>query len=164
MKLMSKNISKEKAVDRIIRLMQTDESVDAPADAIKWAKNIFRARAAEPEKSVLQKVLAVLQVDLQPNKAAFGERSAPASQARQMLFKAGENIIDLRIKSEDDGFSLHGQILGEDFANGIVEFGDLHTAINKLGEFKFAKIPGGKYDLNLQKDNIEIIVENLRLD
>ena len=159
---MSKNNSEE-AIERIIHLMKTDESVDAPEDSIKWAKNLFRTRAAEPKKSIVQKVLAVLQIDLSPNKAAFGERSASAGQARQMLFQAGENSIDLRIKGTETGFILHGQILGEDFADGVAKLGDFQTKINELGEFKFAEIPKGKYDFHLRKNESEIVIENLEL-
>ena len=68
-------------------------------------ENIFRTRAAEPEQSFAQKVLGVLQMDLSPDKAAYGERSASAAQVRQMLFGAGENSIDLRVtETEKDLF------------------------------------------------------------
>ncbi len=160
---MSKNSQDQKAIDRIIYLMKTDESFDAPEDSIKWAKNLFRARAAEPKQSIVQKVLAVLQIDLSPDKAAFGERSASASQAGQMLFQAGESKIDLRIKQTENGFTLHGQILGEDFAGGIIKLGYFQTPVNALGEFKFTEIPQGKYDLILQKGEREIVIENLPL-
>ena len=96
----------ENLINKIVSLMETDSSVDAPTDAIKWAKNIFRTRAVEPKKSLVQKVLAVLQIDLSPNKAAFGERSASGAQARQMLFQAGDNSIDLRIAETEKGFNL----------------------------------------------------------
>ena len=58
------NNSEKQLISEIIYLMQTDKSIDAPQDAIKWSKNIFRARAAEPKKSFVQKILAVLQMDL----------------------------------------------------------------------------------------------------
>ncbi len=161
MNLMSKN--NDQATNEIIRLMQTDKSVDAPADAIHWSKNIFRARAAEPKKSVLEKVLAVLQMDLSPNRAAFGERSASASQARQMLFQAGENALDIRIAKTEKAFDLHGQILGEGFANCTVKLGEFETTANELGEFKLAKIPSGIYNLSVQKDEKEIVIEDLEL-
>ena len=164
MRLMRKNNSDEQAINRIIYLIQTDKSVDAPTEAIKWAKNIFPTRAIEPKKSFGQKVLAVLQMELSPGKAAFGERSASASQARQMLFQAGENSVDLRIKQEENSFSLHGQILGADFAAFTIKLSDFQTQVNELGEFKFAEIPSGKYDLILQKDDKEIVVEGLQFD
>lgn len=145
--------------------MQTDKSEDAPQDSIKWAKNIFRTRAVEQKKSFAQKVLAVLQMDLSPDKAAFGERSVSAAQARQMLFGAGENGIDLRItKTETDALNIHGQILGAGFANSTVKLGEFETEANELSEFKFTEIPGGTYDLVFQTDAAEIVIENLNLD
>ncbi len=158
---MSKN--NEQEINRIIYLMQRDKSVDAPTDAIRWAKNIFLTRAVEPKKSVLEKVLAVLKMDLSPNRAVFGERSDSASQARQMLFEAGENALDIRITKTDRGFNLHGQILGEGFANCTIKLGEFETTANELGEFKLAKTPSGIYNLSVQINEKEIVVEDLEL-
>ncbi|HSK73051.1 MAG TPA: hypothetical protein VK892_15235 [Pyrinomonadaceae bacterium] len=160
---MKKENSEEQKIAKIISLMQTDDSVDAPLDSIKWAKDIFRARAAEPEKSAVKKFLAVLQMDLSPGKAAFGERSASASQARQMLFQAGETAVDLRISKGEKGFSLHGQILGEGFENCRIKLGRFETVADELGEFRFNRIPKGIYDLILKTENGEIVIENLEL-
>lgn len=145
--------------------MQTDRSEDAPQDSIKWAKNVFRSRVAEPKKSFAQKVLAVLQMDLSPDKTAFGERSASVSQARQMLFTAGENAIDLRITEMEKGLlNIQGQILGESFRNCTVRLGEFKTQANELSEFKFTEIPVGIYDLIFQTNETEIVVENLELN
>jgi len=153
----------EEQINKIIHLMQTDDSVDAPEDAIRWSKNIFRSRVVEQKKSFAQKVLAILQMDISPDKAAFGERSTSASQARQMFFQAGENALDLRIVKTGKNFTLHGQILGEGFANGTIRLGEFESAANENSEFKFTKIPGGTYDLILQKGERQIAVENLEL-
>ncbi len=144
--------------------MQTDKSSDAPQNAINWSKNIFRTRAASPKKSFVEKVFAVLQMDLSPNKAVFGERSASASNARQMLFEAGENSIDLRIKETGKGLEIHGQILGKGFANATVKLGEFETKANEMSEFKFTSVSNGKYDLNLQSGEREIVIEALDLN
>ena len=161
MKSVSEN--NDPKINRIIYLMQTDKSADAPPDAIQWSKNIFRARAVEPKKSAVRKILAVLQMDLSPNRAAFGERSASASQARQMLFQAGESSLDLRIKAEKKGFSVRGQILGEDFAGCAVKLGEFETTTNELSEFMLNAVPGGKYDLRLQGEQEEIVIEEIEI-
>lgn len=165
MNLMSKN--NDQTIEKIVRLMQRDESADAPADSIRWAKNLFRARAVEPKKSLTQKVLAVLQMDLSPTEAAFGERSSASSAARQMLFAAGENGIDLRISKTDKGLNLQGQILGEGFANRTVkiagEKSSFETQTNELSEFNLTQIPVGRYDLTLQSNENEISIEGLEL-
>ena len=163
---MSKTSDQE--LNRIIYLMQSDKSFDAPTDPVRWSKNLFRARAVEPKKSVVERVLAVLQIDLSPNRAAFGERSASASQARQMLFAAGDNSLDLRIKAEKKGFGVRGQILGAGFANCAVEIfneNDSFEAVaNELSEFSFAKIPNGKYKVRLESGDKEITIESFDLN
>lgn len=164
MRLMNDKKSQEDFLNKIVYLMQTDEAEDAPQDSVKWAKNIFRARIQEPKKSFARKVLAVLQMDLSPNKAAFGERSASASQARQMLFTAGENAIDLRISETEKGLlDVQGQILGESFANCAVSLGEFETRANELSEFKFSEVSAGNYDLIFKTDEAEMIIENLSL-
>ena len=161
MRLMSKTNDRE--INRIIHLMQTDKSFDAPTDAVRWSKNIFRTRVVEPKKSIVERVLAVLQMDLSPNRAAFGERSASASQARQMLFQAGDHSIDLRIKKGKKGTSVKGQILGEGFANCAVKLGEFETVTNEISEFKFADVPSGKYVLSFQGLEKEIVIEDIEV-
>jgi hypothetical protein len=158
------NNSNDEIINKIIHLMQTDESADAPADSVKWAKNIFRARAAEPKKSLVQKILAVLQMDLSGAQPAFGERSATLSQTRQMLFQAGDNAVDLRISEEEGGFTVQGQILGEGFADCIAKLGDFEVKTTGLSEFRFTQIPGGRYDLVLQTADREIEIAGLELN
>jgi hypothetical protein len=161
-------MNNEDLIKKIVRLMQTDDSADAPAEAVQWSKNLFRARAAEPKKSLVQKILAVLAVDLAPNKAVFGERSASASPVRQMLFAAGDHRIDLRILKVNKGFKVSGQILGESFAGAEIrlfnEGKNFIVKSNELSEFSFEKISKGKYTLSLIFKDKEIIVENIEID
>ena len=164
----TEKMNNEDLINKIVRLMQTDDSADAPEDAVKWTKNLFRARAVEPKKSLVERVLAVLQVDLAPNKAVFGERSASARQARQMLFGAGDNQIDLRIAKVNKGFKVTGQILGASFAGAEVKLFNAEKTFtakaNELSEFVFEKISKGKYTLSLIFKDKEIIIENIIID
>lgn len=162
MNLMSRN--NDQSINEIIGLMQADKSDDAPVTAIRWSKNVFRMRRAAPKTSVVERVLAILQMDLSPNQAVFGERSAASgSPARQMLFQAGENALDVRIVKVEESFDLRGQILGEGFANGTVRLGAFETTADEISEFKLAKIPGGIYNLSVQINERELFVENLEL-
>lgn len=164
MKLMSKN--DDRTIEKIIRLMHRDESTDAPPDSIRWAKNLFRARVVEPKKSFGQKIAAVLQVDLLPNRAVFGERST-SSAVRQMLFQAGENSLDLRISKTARGWNLQGQILGAGFVGGAVKLAGenaaFETRTNELSEFNFTEISSGRFNLIFQNGENEIVVEGLKL-
>lgn len=167
MTLKMKN-SNRQITEMIQQLMQRDDSLDAAADSVNWAKNLFRARAAEPKVSLVKKVLAVLQIDLSPQRAAFGERSAGAGAARQMLFDAGENSIDLRIRGSKGVFEIHGQILGTGFAGGEVELTgegmSFKPRLSETSEFKLAGISAGNYTLTARNDEKELVIEGLDLN
>ncbi len=157
--------SENMRIEHIIRRMLTDRSVDAPADAIKYAKNLYRTRAAEPKASIVSRVLAVMRVDLAPNRAAFGERSATGGQARQMLFDAGENAVDLRVTAVKNGFDIQGQILGDGFEKGEIEIANeqnsIKAAIDEMSRFSISGLPGGEYSLTIKVDNTEIFIEQV---
>jgi hypothetical protein len=159
--------SEEKNIEHIIKRMLTDRSVDAPQDAVTYARNLYRTRATEPKASIIQRLLAVMQVDLAPNRAAFGERSASGSQARQMLFDSGENAVDLRITDVDGKFDIRGQILGDGFSNGIVEIANEKTSIkaktDEMSGFKISALPTGEYSLTVKGIDTEIVIEQLIL-
>lgn len=145
--------------------MRRDDSVDAPGDSVKWAKNIFRSRMANSKAPLAQRILAVLRMDLAPNKAAFGERSAGAGQARQMLFDAGDHNIDLRIKDTGGAFEIHGQVLGEGFAGGSIGLigneNNYKAAVSEMSEFKLTGIAKGNYSLVLRGGGKELLIEGL---
>ena len=161
-------MSTQQTLQQIIDLMQSDLSVDAPADSIRWASNLYRTRAVEPKRSFVQKIAAVLQMEIAPNKAAFGERSASASPVRQMLFKAGDNAIDLRIEAKDDAISVRGQILGEGLSGAQVRlFNDTRsyeTVASDISEFAIDGIEPGQYELTATGEAIEITLKTLTLE
>ncbi len=161
-------LSEEQQLDHILRRMASDDSIDAPTDAIKYVKDLFRTRISEPVPTLLRQVLAVLQADLAPGTAVFGERSAGEAKARQMLFDSGDNAVDLRIKSSEKGFAIHGQILGDGFENGTatIEGGDsvIKVDIDTFSEFGFSGIVPGQYSLLLHGATHEIAIEALDLD
>jgi hypothetical protein len=161
-------MSTEKKLQNIIDLMQRDDSIDAPADSVRWASNLFRTRAAEPKTSIVKKLAAILQMEIAPNKPAFGERSASASQVRQMLFRADENAIDLRIEPVKKGFSLRGQILGEGFENAKVTVSDdthtFETNASETSEFHFDNVPAGRYELVIRGNGVEISLKAIDIE
>lgn len=159
--------SDEKLINRIVYLMQKDDSKDAPADSIQWVRNLFRTRLAVPKTSLVRKVIAVLQLEIEPHKTVFGERSAAVLSERQMLFKAEENQIDLRIAKTRKGFRLKGQILGKGFEKADIKLKkngkEFITTTNEICEFEFENVKKGVYDLKLTGSNREIVVENIEI-
>ncbi len=157
----------EEQLEQIVKLMRSDTSVDAPADAILYAKNLFRTRAAEAPASLIDRVIAVLRTDLMPGVPAFGERSAASGQARQMLFEAGDNAVDLRVTRGSRGYDLRGQVLGEGFENGqatLTAAGKVTTsAIDASGSFSFTGLPAGECSLTIAADGREITINTVTL-
>ena len=160
--------SNEKNLAHIINRMANDTAVNAPADAITYAKNLYRTRSTATQPSAFRRILAVLQLDLVPNKAAFGERSVSGVQARQLLFEAGDNAVDLRINTGGEKFLIRGQILGTGFDSGSEAelAGSGHKVRVKLdtnGGFSFAGLGSGEYGLTIQSTDTEIVVEKIIL-
>jgi hypothetical protein len=159
------NSKDDKRLNEIVRLMERDDSTDAPADSIKWAKNLYRTRAAKP--SMVKRLVASLQIDLAPGKAAFGERSAGSGTARQMLFNAGENAIDLRITEAAGRVSIQGQMLGEGFHAGEMTVSSSKFEgtfrLDEMGQFRIGNIEKGVYTLAFRSEVREIVIEEIEV-
>ena len=153
--------------EHIVRRMTDDKALDAPADAIKYAKNLYRMRVAQPDASIIRRVLAVIKMDLAPNRAAFGERSAAGGQARQILIESGNNAVDIRITVSGKKFEIRGQVLGGGFENGeVVIVGSEKTYRANLGllsEFDLSNVLAGEYSLAIRNETAEIFVEQIIL-
>lgn len=160
-------LNEESKLDLIVQRMRTDNSIDAPADTIKYAKNLFRTRVTEPRQTLVRRVLGVLRVDLAPGTAAFGERSASVGKARQILYESGDIAVDLRIKPAGKEFEIHGQILGLGFENSDVEIksGEAtgKTMTDKMSEFKLVGLPAGEYSLFIRNNDTEIVIEQITI-
>ena len=151
-------------VSRVLALMRSDDSVDAPRDVLAYARNLYNA-AAFSRPSVLRKIVAALTFDsadkLTP---AFGVRSGQ-TDARQLLYSAENSDIDLRITAQDDRCVITGQLLGADCAPAEAEIeGSSATAkveLNELCEFVFPPIPAGSYTLRLHFSNSEVEIREL---
>ena len=159
--------TQEQRVEHIVNRMLADRSEDAPEDALGYARNLFRSRSAEPKRSILKSILAVLQMDLAPNRAVYGERSASGAQSRQMLFEAGEHAIDLRIAAIGDRYQVKGQVLGAGFEEGAVEITDgitpVEATISGSGTFEFSALSGGEHRLIIIGREIQIVIEKMDL-
>jgi|CXWL01.1.fsa_nt_gi hypothetical protein len=159
------NNSEDQILEHIIRRMQTDMAVDAPADAVRYSKNLFRARASQPKESMLRRILAVMRADLAPGTAAFGERSTGEGQARQMLFDSGDNAVDIRIHKVKKNFTIRGQIFGAGFAKCRIEINSgsrsFTTQIDDMGEFRFDDIRPGEYSVVVRGHDQEIVIESV---
>ena len=155
----------EKNIKRITELMERDDSVDAPADSIKWAKNIFRARVPARQASIIERLVAVLKADLRGGVPVYGERSAGSAAARQMLFEAGDSAVDLRITEKGKSVSIRGQVIGVGFENAIATLaGETDVTVELDADSGFEMTAKkGSYTLTITGPKTEIVVENLDL-
>jgi hypothetical protein len=154
-------------IERLIKLMHDDDSFDAPEDAIKWAKNIFRSRKVKTETGFVGRILAVLQFDSSEH-VILGERSLNASTTRQMFFVAENNAVDLRIERIGKKANLTGQIIGEGLPKGKINLigndKTYSTSADESKAFSFKSIPAdGEYSMFLQVDEKEIVIPSLRI-
>jgi anti-sigma factor RsiW len=86
-----------------ISLMRADKAEDAPRDVLSSVVNMFRQRA-EAKPSLVRRVLAALSFDSAQVAPAYGVRSGQAT-ARQMLYSAGDNDLDLRVQPSGDALA-----------------------------------------------------------
>jgi hypothetical protein len=155
-------MSTERKLKQIVDLMASDDSVDAPADSVRWVKNLFLTRAGRP--SIVKRIVAVLTADLAGGRPALGERSASAAAARQLFFVAGEQAIDLRISKSGKWFEIRGQLLGQNVGGEVVLEGtEFAGAIGTEGGFALSRIPAGRYDLVVKGSDAELVAENIEL-
>lgn len=156
----------EQKLEHIISRMQADTSVDAPADSLKYVSDLFRTRSAAAKPTLVRRIVAALRMDLMPDRAAFGERSAAGGQARQMLFDAGEFAIDLRVTSHAKGLDVRGQVLGDigrcrvTLSNGGMS---VSADADDEGAFRFDAVAAGAYSIVVEGENGELVVENIDL-
>jgi hypothetical protein len=153
-------------VEQTINLMRTDEATDAPRDVLASVMNMFRSRAVESEPSLVRRVLAALNFDSTTLAPAYGVRSGQAT-ARQMLYSAGENDVDVRVQLAGESWVVSGQVLGE-CDGGSVELMDgsvlvVAAELNELCEFALPAVPSGSYKLRLRLNDVEVEIPELQL-
>lgn len=155
-------------IQKVIELMRSDESSDAPRDILAYALNIFRAGERTPAPSLLRRIIATLTFDSLNVAPAFGVRSGQAT-SRQLLYSAEENDIDLRITMEEnDRWILSGQVLRDDCLRGRVELEGRSAFVaedlNEQCEFELPPVPSGKYLLRVRLQDVEVEVPALELE
>ncbi|HET6977081.1 MAG TPA: hypothetical protein VFI24_12210 [Pyrinomonadaceae bacterium] len=154
------------ALKQTIGLMQSDDVEDAPANLIKYTKNMFTGRSASREPSRLARLLASLTFDSLTAKPAFGLRSG-ASVGRQLIFSTEMADIDLRVSPQSGEWEIAGQILGSSQSGGKVnlqsESFSASADLNELAEFGFQSVPSGIYTMFVQLPELEIEIPPLQL-
>ncbi|HKQ51011.1 MAG TPA: hypothetical protein VJT74_01490 [Pyrinomonadaceae bacterium] len=156
--------AKLERLEQVMGLMRSDEGEDAPAALVSQAINLFRARAArDTSPSLTRRILAALSFDSLQMSPAYGVRSGQGA-ARQLLYSAGENDLDLRVTPSGESWVIAGQVLGANCAGlkGAAELqgasGTTSIELNDLCEFRLPPVASGSYQLRVRlgDDLIEI--------
>lgn len=151
-------------VSRLLHLMASPALETPPAQAT--AAVFAMLPPAASHTTVLQRLQAVLRLDSGTGSLAFGVRGGQGN-SRQLLFSAGPYEIDLRLRPDNRGWELMGQLLG-DADTGIVRLTDgqqmFISDINIMGEFMFSAVPGGTYSLIVATGNVELEINDVDLE
>lgn len=154
------------AIEELIGLMRSDDSIDAPEHVIGRALRLMRQPLASPAPGALRRLVATLRNDSwQPPRLAAGFRSVQA-WPRALLLSAGDRELDLQIGPRGAQWELRGQVLGPE-EPGVVVLSNtderVTAALNELGEFVLPPVAAGRYTLTLTQDDLEIVVPDLEL-
>ncbi len=152
---------------RLIGLMQSDVSVDAPAPVIDRAVALFRPQPIPTPPTLLQRLVASLRFDSGQLTPAMGIRSLTEGQlpgARQLLYSTAEHDLDLRIIPAGESWVVAGQVFSP-VTGGHVELQGAtavsHAALNELSEFTLAPTAAGVYQLVLYLPTAIVEVNNV---
>lgn len=157
-----------KQLEALLNTMRQDTMEDAPPELIARTVALFRARSREAAPSLMRRIVAALRFDSQQMSPAYGVRSGQTGGARQLLYSAGENDLDLRLSQSDGAWVISGQVLGPDCMNAEIELQGETTAsqravLNEQCEFRLSPVPSGSYHLRLRLVDTEVEIPQLEL-
>ena len=153
-------------LERLITLMRSDNSEDAPTDVISTAIRSFSDYVTSREPAVLRRLIAELVFDSLNMAPAFGVRSGQAT-SRQLIYSAEENDIDLRLTCNNEMWVVSGQVLRGDCGDGRVEIdgpGGVRSAeLNDTCEFVLPAVSSGNYLLRVSMPDLLVEIPQLEL-
>jgi hypothetical protein len=148
-------------------LVRQNKTVAPPATIVRRAIAAF-----QPRPSPAQQLRTIADLIFDSFRQAPLAAVRGAAQSRQMLFTAEGLDIDLHITAEPDNVTLMGQVLGARTFDAqsspfvrLYHAGDVLDAAraDALGQFAFRAVPAGLYDLGVEVEAREIIIEGLEL-
>ena len=137
--------------------------VGAEPVTVSRAARLLTAQPAAERQGLRRRLLAALRFDSAERPAALGTRTGQPP-ARQLLFLADRNELDLRIAKADARWAVRGQVLGPAEAGEVTLQGPTaawSVALNELGEFTLPPVPAGSYILAVRLLDLDIEVPNL---
>jgi len=144
---------------------ETDSTETVPQSATAYLLNIYQPQIKAKQENIADRIRAILAFDDWLPEFAVNERLSFAD-TRQMLFRAAEYEIDMRLNFANGKCQASGQIF-PDCEDGEVEISSKDfkekTLLNAYCEFILPFVPEGIYDFKLRLDNIEIEIKQVSL-
>ena len=141
----------------LVSHLQEDSAFEPPAELLQWGIQLFQP-IMHAESNSIPRFIASLIFDTFDQPMFAGVRRV-GTPPRQLLFRAGEVDVDVKIESMEanDRITLVGQVLsgGSKFfdntpvkleSHGIVRY---RTKTNVVGEFTFDEVPKDTYHLSV---------------
>jgi hypothetical protein len=153
-------------LEHLMELMRSDSAEDAPRDLLAYAKGLYNVHKRQAQPSVLKRIVAALTFDSSTVALEFQVRLGQ-SPTRQLIFKAEDSYLDLRLTPQAGQWDVIGQLLAPNCGGGEIEIkneNDSRSAVlNDLCEFTFPSVEPGTYALRLRLSDIEIEVPRLEI-
>jgi hypothetical protein len=143
----------------LLHRLNEDGSFEPPAELVQWGIDLFQPVMRPSGVGGLRKFIAALVFDTYDQPMLAGMRRVGAAPPRQLLFRAGDVDVDVKIESleANDCITLVGQVLSNPdkfFDNtpvklesqGVVRY---RTRTNVVGEFSFDEVPKDTYHLSV---------------
>jgi len=139
--------------------------LSAPDQDLRNVISVFQPQSARLD-STIRTIIASIVFDsfLQP--ALGGARGSASSSARQLVMRAEEFDIHIKIWGDRDGKQMLGQLLprhGKGFAGSarfhLVRNGERveSTTTDETGEFRFTDVPEGDLSLQIDLPNLTVV-------
>ena len=135
----------------------------------QWATanllNIYRKPALKSRLSLTNRLAGLLIFDDWKPEFALNERLS-FQDTRQLLYKAGDCTIDLRVHLAEDQFLISGQIFPESLSAVVRIYNaktSLETSLNENGEFDFPPFAEGTFNLQIVTENETIELNDISL-
>ena len=177
-RLQSADAATQADLDWLRLFLQASQSIQIaspPRGVREILKQRFAAYAeAQQPPGLFQRWLATLTFDSRAQPMTAGLRSATQEgQQRQLIYNTEAAEIALNVHSirPDKSFIVTGQIfpIGDTPTQAfsiqlLRDEGEVAlAAADELGEFTFADIPAGEYDMVLSAGQYEVVISSLRL-
>ena len=177
-RLQSANVATQADLDWLRLFLQTSHSVQiaSPPPGVRetWKQRFAAYAEARQPPGLFQRWLATLTFDSRAQPMTAGLRSATQEgQQRQLIYNTEAAEIALNVHSirPDKSFTVTGQIfpMGDTptQAFSIQLLRDAAevalAAADELGEFTFADIPAGEYDMVVSGGQYEVVISSLLL-